>query len=69
MTYEEFLCEVMSVCLGVGPQWRVGQTIMNVLREVRHDKYDEITGTDYDCFYNNSVSPKTLKKLKEEWND
>lgn len=67
MTFEEFLFEIMIVINGYGVEWRIGQTVMNVLRQIRIDKYNEITGTEYDCFYTNSVVPKTLKKLKEEW--
>jgi hypothetical protein len=31
---------------------RKGQAMMNALREVAPELYDEITGSYYDCFYN-----------------
>ena len=68
VTFESFLFEVMVVLKSYDTiDWRIGQTIMNVLRELDIKKYDEITGTEYDCFYVNGRVEWTLKKLKEDW--
>jgi hypothetical protein len=48
-------------------QWRYGQTVMNVLWEVWPEKYQEIKGSDTDCFYDNSTTQLTLDKLEKEW--
>jgi len=48
-------------------QWRYGQTIMNVLWDVWPNKYKEIQGSDFDCFYDNGTVRLTLTKLEQEW--
>ena len=50
-------------------QWRYGQTVMNVLYDIWPKKYDELTGSDYDCFYDNSKIELALTKLEKEWVD
>lgn len=48
-------------------EMRYGQILMNELYDVWPDKYHEITGTKYDCFYENCDLGLTLSKLKQEW--
>ena len=48
-------------------QLRYGQTIMNVLRDVWHTKYLEISDSDMDCFYTNRNVATVLDKLEREW--
>jgi hypothetical protein len=48
-------------------QWRYGQTIMSALWEVWPEKYQEIKGSDIDCFYSNDTITDVLDKLEEEW--
>lgn len=49
-------------------EWRYGQTIMNMLRDVYPDKYNELTSTENDCFYDDRMVQLTLDKLEKEWN-
>lgn len=80
MTFQEFLNKVDDTFMShqvarskptqpisVSNQLRYGQTIMNVLYDVWPEKYNEITGTDFDCFYTNSLVKLTLDKLEKEW--
>lgn len=46
---------------------RYGQIIMNELSIIWPDKYAQITNTEYDCFYDDSLAKKTLSKLENEW--
>ena len=50
-------------------QWRYGQTIMNVLHNVWPEKYSELKGSDYDCFYDNRTINLTLEKLEKDWSN
>jgi hypothetical protein len=47
--------------------WRYGQTIMNVLYSVSPNKYTELVGGEYDCYYEDSKALNTLKFLNEHW--
>lgn len=69
MTFQEFLNKVDNTFHGYSykDQIRYGQTIMNVLHDVWPEKYNEITGTEFDCFYTNSLVKLTLDKLEKEW--
>jgi hypothetical protein len=78
MTYEQFLEKVDDTFLShqaarsndkikAESQWRYGQTIMNVLWEVWPEKYQEIKGSNCDCFYDNSSVESALDKLEKEW--
>ena len=70
MTFEQFSDMVDEAFMGnqsLSNRWRYGQSLMNVLWQTYPDKYEDIIGTEYDCFYSNEIVPKTLKKLKEEW--
>jgi len=80
MTYQQFLQKVDDTFLeyqasrsggkiSAANQWRYGQTVMNVLYDVWPEKYNEIKGTDVDCFYSNSTVNLTLSKLEQEWKD
>lgn len=80
MTFQEFLNKVddtfMShiACRSGGKisaanQWRYGQTLMNVLHDVWHKKYLEISDSDMDCFYTNQNIDCVLKKLEKEWHE
>jgi hypothetical protein len=46
---------------------RHGQTLMNVLNMVWPEKYKEISGSDYDCFYDDGKVETLLTKLEKEW--
>lgn len=48
-------------------QWRYGQTIMNVLHDVWHQKYLEISDSHLNCFYTNRNVEIVLNKLEKEW--
>lgn len=67
--FEEFKKIVDFVSYESEYELRYGQVLMNVLYEIWPEKYQEITGTDLDCFYESeqNESLKLLKKLEEEW--
>jgi len=46
---------------------RKGQYLMNSLYVFWPEEYKRITGTNNDCFYNDSLIPNTLKHLEEVW--
>ena len=46
---------------------RYGQVLMHTLYKCNKAKYDAITGTDDDCFYDNGKVSQTLNKLEKEW--
>ena len=46
---------------------RYGQVLMHTLYNHDRNKYKEITGTEYDCFFDNKIVSKTLDKLEKEW--
>lgn len=46
---------------------RYGQTIMNYLHSIWPEKYNEITGSNFDCFYDDGKAQILLDKLKKEW--
>ena len=74
MTFEEFKTKVDDTFMSNQPpnvsaanRWRYGQTLMNVLYDVRHTKYIEISDSDIDCFYTNRNVEIVLNKLEKEW--
>jgi predicted RNase H-like nuclease (RuvC/YqgF family) len=78
MTFEKFLQKIEETFLAnqaarsnskikAENQWRYGQTVMNVLWEVWPQKYREIQGGSFDCFYSNQNVDLTLDKLQKEW--
>ena len=69
MTFEDFLYDVTKTLAKNHHSLRVGQTVMNKLYECNRSKYESILAGEYDCFYSESIVDKTLKKLKEEWDD
>lgn len=48
-------------------QLRYGQYVMNELYNVWPEKYAQIVGTSYDCFYDNTLIQSTLFKLEKDW--
>ena len=83
MKFEEFLKQVDDTFMShqaarskltdnpmsVSNQLRYGQTIMNVLHDVWHQKYLEISDSDMDCFYTNRNIEMVLNKLEKEWHE
>ena len=67
MTFEQFLSKVDAEYLRGRPHLRYGQTVMNVLSEAWPDKYEQLTGTDDDCFYLDALVKSTLEKLESDW--
>jgi hypothetical protein len=81
MTFTEFLKKVDDTFIShqaarskstdnsvsISNQLRYGQTIMNILHDVWHTKYLEITDSDMDCFYTNRNVSILLNKLEKEW--
>jgi hypothetical protein len=45
---------------------RLGQSCMNALYEVDKDLYNEITGTEADCFYDDAKIPSFIEKVFAE---
>lgn len=80
MTFEQFIQRVDDVFMShqaartkptqpisASNQLRYGQTVMNVLHDVWHKKYLEISDSEMDCFYDNATVKFTLEKLEKEW--
>jgi hypothetical protein len=65
MTYKEYLGFVDRTFNSFN--WRYGQTIMNVLHAVWPSKYNELVGTEHDCYYEESKTNNTLDLLSKEW--
>lgn len=65
MTFEQFVSSVDHDFHT--NELRYGQTLMNKLSGVWPEKYKELTHTENDCFYNDSVVDCTLTKLRKEW--
>lgn len=45
---------------------RMGQSYMNALADIRMDFYEEITATEYDCFYVDDKIIKFVEYLNDE---
>lgn len=69
MTFEQFLNRVDKVYYENEFELRHGQAVMNVLHQIWPDKYKEISGGDYDCFYDDGTVQFTLDYLERVWND
>ena len=80
MKFEEFVSKVDDTFMNhqasrsggkisAANQWRYGQVLMNVLHDVWHKKYLEISDSDLDCFYDNATVKFTLDKLEKEWHE
>jgi hypothetical protein len=69
ITFDQFLEQVDKTFMSHKGKnkWRYGQTVMNVLWRTWPNKYKEIQGSDFDCFYDNSTVQSTLNKLEKEW--
>lgn len=67
--FEQFLRLVDEEFWNHKPILRYGQTVMNVLYEVWPEKYKEITGSDLDCFYDDSTVRSLLDHLEKHWNN
>jgi len=67
LSFEQFLNRVDKVYYENEFELRYGQTIMNVLYQVWPEKYKEISGGDYDCFYDDGTVRFTLDYLEKEW--
>jgi len=71
ITFNEFLVKVDKAYFSrpYTDELRYGQILMNELCNVWPDKYNEITGTKYDCFYNDDNINLVLDNLRKFWND
>jgi hypothetical protein len=69
MTFEQFLNRADKFYYENEFELRYGQSIMNMLYQVRPDKYKEITQTDLDCFYDDGVVKSSLDYLERTWDD
>jgi len=48
-----------------GEYLRYGQIFMNILHELEYKAYHAITGTEYDCFYDDAKVDRTIQRLKD----
>jgi hypothetical protein len=69
MTFDQFLNRVDKVYYENEFELRHGQVVMNVLHQIWPEKYKEISGGDYDCFYDDGTVRFTLDYLERVWND
>jgi len=67
LSFEQFLNLVDKVYYENEFELRHGQVVMNVLHQVWPEKYKEISGGDYDCFYDDGTVRFTLNYLEKEW--
>ena len=47
------------------PEMREGQSLMNAIYEYSIDIYNKISGTEYDCFYDDKIVKFFLEKVSE----
>lgn len=69
MTYEQFVAMVSSV-QRANRNWRYGQTISNVLTDVRPDLAGQVWDTDLDPYYADDHSetiPNVLVWISTNW--
>lgn len=72
LSYNEFILIVNNIYDNTEHDMRYGQIIMNILFQIWPEKYNEISRTEYDCFYEDGwtfATAQTLDKLKKEWTD
>jgi hypothetical protein len=69
LSFEQFLNLVDKVYYENEFELRHGQVVMNVLHQVWPEKYKEISGGDYDCFYDDGTVRFALDYLERVWND
>jgi len=66
MIYKEFIKLVDQTSNNFN--WIYGQALMNVLHSVWKDKYNEIYNSELDCYDNETVIPKLLSLIENDWN-
>lgn len=66
MTYQAFVKIVDQTSNNFN--WRYGQALMNVLYTVSKEKYNEICDSELDSYNDDSVIPKLLRLLEDDWN-
>lgn len=69
ISFEEFLDRV-DFLYSQNPTLvlKYGQCVMNILCDIWPEKYNELTNSDHDCFYDDFITNKTLDLLEENWN-
>lgn len=60
--FQEFKAKYMA-----DKKQRKGQAIFNALREADYHLYEELTGTKFDCFYNDSKIDACLAFIYAKW--
>jgi hypothetical protein len=63
LEYATFLT-VVRVTQKFQPAWREGQTMFNVLQELRPDLADQVNQTELDTFHNDDRVPRLLSWLR-----
>jgi hypothetical protein len=66
MSYFQYIAEVMRVKDG-NPDWRMGQTYFNVLRQYRPDLSEQVRATKLDPFHIDSRIDAFLEFVSENW--
>lgn len=56
---------VSELDLKIHPQLRKGQSLMNALGKINLDVYSGITGSEYDCFYDDKKIDNFKKFLSK----
>ena len=62
---DEWVKLIRSFCKYYGQGLRVGQSYSNALADVNMKAYNEITGTDADCFYDDKKVVDFIRALNE----
>lgn len=65
MTLREYDVAVLNALVD-HPEWRRGQTYFNVLYDLDPDLANEVRGTEFDPFYNDSICPDFARWLYEK---
>lgn len=66
MTLDEYLAECWEQWRQ-HPEWRMGQTMFNVLKEVRPGLAYNVLATNLDPFYRDEATDKFLEYLNLAW--
>jgi hypothetical protein len=67
MVFKEFINLVDQSYYQGSFELRHGQTLMNILNIAWPEKYKEISGSEFDCFYDDGKVSSLLDKLEKEW--
>ena len=67
LSFEQFINLVDSTYNDRPFEFRYGQTVMNTLSSVWPEKYKELSGGYYDCFYDDGTVRFTLDRLQMDW--